>query len=78
MDSINHFVLGCSHPTRQGMFIKEKKIGNPGPLPSLQKAAEQRASTISRIRTRCFRNPNRNNKVTLQTILLGVAIRDYL
>eukprot|EP00983_Pelagomonas_calceolata_P026141 821388-Pelagomonas_calceolata.AAC.1 len=31
------------------------------------------AGTISRLRTRSLRNPNRNNKVTLYTILLGVA-----
>eukprot|EP00983_Pelagomonas_calceolata_P028525 893574-Pelagomonas_calceolata.AAC.1 len=26
MDSINHSVLGCSHPTCQGMFIKDTTL----------------------------------------------------
>eukprot|EP00983_Pelagomonas_calceolata_P029665 929136-Pelagomonas_calceolata.AAC.1 len=41
-------------------------------LPSLRTAADQHAGTISRLCTRSLRNPNRNNKVTLHTIL-GVA-----
>eukprot|EP00983_Pelagomonas_calceolata_P053801 1143435-Pelagomonas_calceolata.AAC.1 len=45
----------------------------PGPLPSLQTAAAQHAGTIPRLRTRNLRIPNRNNKVTLHTILLGAG-----
>eukprot|EP00983_Pelagomonas_calceolata_P018718 587152-Pelagomonas_calceolata.AAC.1 len=54
-------------------LVELKFCPNTNPLPSLRTAADQHAGTISRLRTRSLRNPNRDNKVTLHTILLGVA-----
>eukprot|EP00983_Pelagomonas_calceolata_P119073 1160566-Pelagomonas_calceolata.AAC.5 len=54
-------------------LVELKYCPDTNPLPSLQKAVDQHAGSISRLRTRSLRNPNRNNKVTLHTILLGVA-----
>eukprot|EP00983_Pelagomonas_calceolata_P057285 1145007-Pelagomonas_calceolata.AAC.1 len=45
------------------------------PFPNLEAAAAsaQHADTIIRLKNSSSRNPNRNNKVTLHTILVGVA-----
>eukprot|EP00983_Pelagomonas_calceolata_P037876 1136559-Pelagomonas_calceolata.AAC.3 len=43
------------------------------PFPTLEAAAAQHTNTITRLKTRSLRNPNRNNKVTLHIILVGVA-----
>eukprot|EP00983_Pelagomonas_calceolata_P046517 1140225-Pelagomonas_calceolata.AAC.3 len=43
-------------------LVKLKYCPDTNPLPSLQKSADQHASTISRLRTQSLRNPNRNNK----------------
>jgi hypothetical protein len=54
-------------------LIELKYCPDTDPSNSLQKAAEQHADTICRLRTRSLRNPERNNRVTLHIILLGVA-----
>eukprot|EP00983_Pelagomonas_calceolata_P007998 261018-Pelagomonas_calceolata.AAC.1 len=42
-------------------------------FPTLEAASTQHTNTITRFKTRSSRNPNRNNKVTLHIILVGVA-----
>eukprot|EP00983_Pelagomonas_calceolata_P094423 1157889-Pelagomonas_calceolata.AAC.5 len=49
--------------------------------PTLEAATTQHASTTTRLKSRSSRNPNRNNKVTLHIILVGVAgtiYNDYI
>eukprot|EP00967_Tisochrysis_lutea_P097947 scaffold144124_cov19-Tisochrysis_lutea.AAC.1 len=43
------------------------------PFSTLEAATAQRASIITRLKTCCLRNQNKNNKVTLHIILVGVA-----
>eukprot|EP00983_Pelagomonas_calceolata_P087568 1156980-Pelagomonas_calceolata.AAC.14 len=43
------------------------------PFPTQEAATAPHASTVSRLKTRSSRNPNRNNKVTLYIILVDVA-----
>eukprot|EP00983_Pelagomonas_calceolata_P052041 1142670-Pelagomonas_calceolata.AAC.1 len=50
------------------------------PLSTLEAATAQHANALTRLKTRSSRNPNRNNKVTLHIILVGVAgtiYKDY-
>eukprot|EP00983_Pelagomonas_calceolata_P118221 1160485-Pelagomonas_calceolata.AAC.1 len=54
-------------------LVKLKFYPDTNPLPSLQTNAAQHAGTSSKFHTRSLRNPNRNDKVTLHNILLGVA-----
>ena len=54
-------------------LVELKYCPDTNPFHSLQVAADQHADTICRLRTRGMRNQNRNNKVTLHIILLGVA-----
>ena len=54
-------------------LVELKFCPDTNPLNSLQIAANQHAHTICRLQTRSVRNPRGNNKVTLHTILLGVA-----
>eukprot|EP00983_Pelagomonas_calceolata_P117613 1160430-Pelagomonas_calceolata.AAC.2 len=49
---------------------------NPPPI-TLEIAATQHAHNITRLKTLSSRNPNRNNKVTLDIILIGVAGTNY-
>eukprot|EP00983_Pelagomonas_calceolata_P041986 1138295-Pelagomonas_calceolata.AAC.2 len=43
------------------------------PFPTLEAATAQHTNTTTRLKTRSLRNPNRNNEVTLHSILVGVA-----
>eukprot|EP00983_Pelagomonas_calceolata_P068617 1149997-Pelagomonas_calceolata.AAC.2 len=64
-------------------LVELKFCPDTNPCITLETAATQHAHTITRLKTRSSRNPNRNNKVTLHIILIGVALstmstRSYL
>eukprot|EP00983_Pelagomonas_calceolata_P130958 1161730-Pelagomonas_calceolata.AAC.1 len=54
-------------------LIRFKFCHDTNPFPTLKAATAQHANTITRFKTRSSRNPNKNNKVTLHNILIGVA-----
>eukprot|EP00967_Tisochrysis_lutea_P068841 scaffold90306_cov16-Tisochrysis_lutea.AAC.1 len=54
-------------------LVRLKYCPETNPSPSLQKAAARHAVACSRLRTHSLINPNRDNKVTMRTILLIVA-----
>eukprot|EP00983_Pelagomonas_calceolata_P124267 1161089-Pelagomonas_calceolata.AAC.1 len=54
-------------------LVEFKFCPDTNPSPTLEAATAQHANTITRLKTRSLRNPNRNNKVTLHIILVGVA-----
>eukprot|EP00983_Pelagomonas_calceolata_P037662 1136454-Pelagomonas_calceolata.AAC.1 len=61
--------------TGTSTVVELKFCSNTDPLPTLEAATAQHASTITRLKIRSSRNPNKNNnlKVTLHIILIGVA-----
>jgi hypothetical protein len=54
-------------------LVELKFCPDTNPFITLERAVTQHSHTITRLKTRSSRNPNRNNKVTLHIILIGVA-----
>eukprot|EP00983_Pelagomonas_calceolata_P061220 1146731-Pelagomonas_calceolata.AAC.1 len=54
-------------------LVEFKFCPDTNPFPTLEAATAQHASTITRLQTRSLKNPDRNNRVVLYIILIGVA-----
>eukprot|EP00983_Pelagomonas_calceolata_P000764 27598-Pelagomonas_calceolata.AAC.1 len=66
-DSVVEGTHGSSEP-----IIGVSLCPDTNPFITLERAATQHSRTITRLQTRSSRNPNRNNKVALHIILIGV------
>eukprot|EP00983_Pelagomonas_calceolata_P031245 980828-Pelagomonas_calceolata.AAC.3 len=53
--------------------VELKFCPDTDPYITFERAATQHSHTITRLKTHSSRNPNRNNKMTLHIILIGVA-----
>eukprot|EP00983_Pelagomonas_calceolata_P003322 107806-Pelagomonas_calceolata.AAC.1 len=72
--------LDPSKIPRQGRDIHHvelKLCSDTNPSVTLETAATQHAHTITRLKTRSSRNPNRSSKVALHIILIGVPCTIY-
>mgnify|MGYP006296909187 CR=1 FL=1 len=54
-------------------LVEHKFCPDTNPGITLERAQTQHSHIITRLKTRSLRNPNRNNKVTLHIILIGVG-----
>eukprot|EP00983_Pelagomonas_calceolata_P087735 1157021-Pelagomonas_calceolata.AAC.8 len=58
-------------------LVELKFCPDTNPFITFERAATQHSHTRTRLKTHSSRNPNRNNKVTLHIILIGVDGTNY-
>eukprot|EP00983_Pelagomonas_calceolata_P027962 876760-Pelagomonas_calceolata.AAC.1 len=61
----------CTEDTN--LYASHSQPDNTNPFIASETATAQHAHSITRLKYRSSRNPNRNNKVTLHIFLIGVS-----